>query len=412
MNKACRKRLGRFRVEGPLAPFMQRYMECLADQGFSQVSFWKKTFLISEFSKWLNERKVSVSEITADHQCAFLRCRARSRCLLRGNPIALTGIMSWLKEQGVIPCDAERADQSATDRLLQEYSAYLQQERGLERTTIKQYLWCVRQFLQSQHGFRSLRLGALRAKQVCDFVRQYAPRGRTFSMGKNVTSALRSFLRFARYRGYIHADLAACVPAVPGWSMASIPRAMPLKVVRRVLEHSKRRRTPIGLRDRAILLLLARLGLRAREVVLLKLDDIDWRGACLRIQGKGRQERPLPMPVDVGEAIASYLRSGRQKTSSRQVFLCSRAPLRALDGPSAIDQILRRALARAGIDLAKKGTHQFRHALATELLRKGLSLTEIGQLLRHRSADATRRYAKVDLRALREVALPWPAGLP
>jgi site-specific recombinase XerD len=231
-------------------------------------------------------------------------------------------------------------------------------------------------------------------------------------MGKDATTALRSFLRFARFRGHIHTDLAAAVPAVPGWSMASIPRAMPLKVVRQVLAHSRRRCTPCGLRDRAILLLLARLGLRAREVVLLRLNDIDWRTSSLRIEGKGRQEHPVPMPADVGEAIADYLRRGRPTTSLREVFLCSRAPLRALGGSPTIARILHRALARAGIRLPHEGTHQFRHALATEMLRKGLSLTEIGQLLRHHSFDATRRYAKVDLRALREVALPWPAGIP
>jgi site-specific recombinase XerD len=288
----------------------------------------------------------------------------------------------------------------------------LQQERGLEPSTIRRYTLVVRRFLQRTPQGPRARLSALQAQDVCDFIRQYAPRAQSFSMGKDATTALRSFLRFARLHDYIHTDLAAAVPAVPGWSMASIPRAMPLQVVRRVLAHSKRRRTPMGLRDRAILLLLARLGLRAREVVLLKLHDIDWRTSSLRIQGKTRQEHPLPMPAEVGEAIANYLRRGRPKTSRREVFLCSRAPLRGLGGSPTIVRILHRALARAGIHLAHEGTHQFRHALATQMLRKGLSLTEIGQLLRHHSADATRRYAKVDLRALREVALPWPAGVP
>ena len=408
MKVPCRKRLSRLRVEGPLAPFLQKYMADLAGQGFSQVCFWKKTFLVGEFSGWLKRQNVSVGQVTEAHPDAFLRDRARSRKVFPGSSIALASLVRWLQESGVASVKAKSIDSSDADRLLAEYSAYLHRERGLEQTTIKQYTGRVRQFLRRAQVGKRVRLSALKARDVCDFVRQYAPRTHTFSAGKDATYALRSFLRFARLRGYIDTDLAAAVPAVPGWSMASIPRAMPLEVVRRVLTHSKRRCTPIGLRDHAILLLLARLGLRAREVVLLKLDDIDWRSGCLRIQGKGRQERPLPMPADVGEAIANYLRHGRPTTSIRKVFLCLRAPLRCLGGSSSVIHILYRTLARAGIVLKRKGTHQFRHALATEMLRKGLTLTEIGQLLRHRSPDATRRYAKVDLRSLREVALPWP----
>ena len=412
MKAPCRKRLLRLRAEGPLAPFLQDYMTHLVGQGFSQVCFWKKTFLIAEFSRWLKRQNVPVVKVTDAHPRAFLRDRARSRKVFPGSAIALAGLVRWLYECGAAPVKAKTIDLSDADRLLAEYSAYLHHERGLAQTTIKQYTGRVRQFLLGAQVGKRVQLNALKARDVYNFVRQYAPRTHTFSAGKDATHALRSFLRFARLRGYISSDLAAAVPAVPGWSMASIPRAMPMEVVRQVLAHSKRRRTPIGLRDRAILLLLARLGLRAREVVLLKLDDIDWRSGCLRIQGKARQERPLPMPADVGEAIANYLRHGRPTTSIREVFLCSRAPLRCLGGSSAVIRILHRALARAGIVPERKGTHQFRHALATEMLRKGLTLTEIGQLLRHRSPDATRRYAKVDLGSLRKVALPWPGRVP
>ncbi len=411
MKAPFRKRLSRLRIDGPLVPFLHPYMDHLARQGFSQVAFLKKTLLMSEFSKWLKEQNVGMDEISTDHPGAFLRHRGRSLKILPGDSFALAGVLTWLKERKVLGSPI-RAELSERDRLLQQYSKYLQEERGLEQTTISQYTGCMRDFLRHSCTGKQVQLSALRPTDVFNFVRQYAPRKRTFSRGKAATTALRSFLRFARLRGRIEVDLAAAVPAVPGWSMTSIPRAMPLKVVRRVLACSRRRRTPVGLRDYAILLLLARLGLRAREVILLKLDDIDWRGGCLRVQGKGRQERPLPMPADVGEAIATYLRNGRPTTTDRRVFQCMRAPLRGLGGSPAVAQILRCALARAGIELPRKGTHQFRHALATEMLHKGMSLTEIGQLLRHRSPDATRRYAKVDLRTLREVAMPWPGGLP
>jgi site-specific recombinase XerD len=166
------------------------------------------------------------------------------------------------------------------------------------------------------------------------------------------------------------------------------------------------------LRNRAILLLLARLGLRAGEVARLELGDIDWSEGCLSVHGKGRVERPLPLPHDVGKAIAAYLEHGRPESSCRRVFLRSRAPFDGLRSNSDICQIVARAIRRAGIELDSTGAHQLRHALAVDMLRQRASLTEIGQVLRHRSPDATRRYAKVDLEALREVALPWPEAMP
>jgi len=409
----CRQRFHRLRAEGPLAPFLHSYSVFLVDQGFSQVTFWLKTFLISEFSCWLSRKNVALSDVTSEHERAYLRCRARRRCPKPGSASALTDFMRWLKDKGIPTYRSTNPVQhSAVDVLLQEYSTYLQRERGLAPSTIQQYSWSVRRFLRTVYSTDRVNLGSLRAKEITDFVRQFAAGGRTFSKGKNITDALRSFLRFARYRGYIHADLVAAVPTVAGWSMASIPRAIPLKDIQRVLQQSKRCRTAVGLRDRAILLLLARLGLRAGEISRLELADIDWANASLRIHGKARQERPMPMPYDVGEAIAAYLQGGRPTTSCRRVFMSVHAPIRGLNGRSPILAIVKRALAEAGIVSVTKGAHQFRHALATQMLRKGLNLTEIGQMLRHRSLDATRRYAKVDLSALREVALPWPAGLP
>jgi site-specific recombinase XerD len=174
------------------------------------------------------------------------------------------------------------------------------------------------------------------------------------------------------------------------------------------MAESKCRHTPCGLRDRAILLLLSRLGLRAREVMLLSLDDIDWSNACIYVCGKGRRERPLPLPRDVGAAIARYLREGRPISSCRRVFLRDRAPWRGLNRSCSISAIVLRALGRTAVQSASHGAHQFRHALATGMLHRGASLTEISQVLRHRDPNTTRLYAKVDLDSLRAVALPWP----
>ena len=413
MNRATRKRRSRLLVEGPLAPYFEPYAESLADQGYSQVSYWKKTFLISEFSRWLGRKGVSVGEIATGHEEAFLRHRARRRRLIGGNRITLSKVTGWLQERGIIQCRATASvEVSDVDRVLQEYGCHLREDRGLAPTSIEVYAGYVRCFLTDLSGEDELRLTAVQAGQIVDYIRRKAPPDRTATSAKHIVTALRSFFRFARYRDYVHTDLAAAVPSVAGWSMASIPRAMPADCVRVLLNASKEWRTPAGLRNSAILLLLARLGLRAGEVVRLELGDIDWSEGCLSVHGKGRVERPLPLPHEVGQAIAAYLERGRPEATCRRVFLRSRAPFDGLRSSSDIGQIVRRAIRGAGFELASTGSHQLRHALAVDILRQGAQLTDIGQVLRHRSPDATRRYAKVDLEALREVALPWPGAMP
>lgn len=413
MNRACRKRPCRLRAVGPLAPYFEPYSEYLADRGYSQVAYWHKTFLINEFSRWLDDKGIGASEIGNEHETAFLAYSARFRHPKLGDPFTLSAVTNWLRDQGVIEEPATVATEiSEIDRIVQEYSSYLHDDRGLAPATVENYSRNVRPFLTDISGPTGLSIDTLQAGAIADYIRRNAPRERTFVSAKHVVTALRSFFRFARYRDYIHVDLAAAVPSVAGWSMASIPRAMPTDSVLVLLTESKAWRTPAGLRDRAILLLVARLGLRAGEVARLELDDIDWRAGCLNIHGKGRSERPLPLPHDVGEAVATYLEHGRPASRCRRMFLCSRAPFGQFKGHSDVSVIVTRAIARAGVETVRGGAHQLRHALAVGMLRQGASLTDIGQMLRHRSTETTRRYAKVDLDALREVALPWPEAIP
>ena len=220
---------------------------------------------------------------------------------------------------------------------------------------------------------------------------------------------MRSFLQYARYRGDVTLDLAAAVPIVANWSMPSIPRAIGVDQVRQLLA-SIDRHTAIGRRDCAIVLLLARLGLRSGEVAFLELEDIDWDAGQVSVRGKRDQRTALPLPSDVGAAIAAYLRGGRPRSTSRRVFLRNKAPIRGFLSQCAVGSIVRHALQHAGIQAPTKGAHQFRHALATDMLRHGASLTEIGEVLRHRNPQTTTIYAKVDLTALRTLALPWPRG--
>jgi integrase len=212
-----------------------------------------------------------------------------------------------------------------------------------------------------------------------------------------------------RYQGEISVDLAGCVPAVAAWSLSTVPKFLPAGAVRQVLDHFEHE-SPTGRRNYAVLLLLARLGLRACEIVALRLNDIDWDNGRLTIRCKGGRWAQLPLPADVGEGIANYLRFGRPRCTCPHVFLRHRAPLGGFTGSTTVSSIVRRALIRSGVDSVRKGSHLFRHTLATELLRNGASLDEIGELLRHRSPNTTAVYAKVDLTALRTLALPWPGG--
>jgi len=295
-----------------------------------------------------------------------------------------------------------------TEECAKAFERYLREERGLATATVVNYLPFIRCFLKDRFGNGPVRLSGLSCRDVVKFVQRQAPLLHV-TRAKLLTTALRSFLQYARYRGDITLDLAVAVPTVAKWSMTSIPRAIPADQVHQLLA-SVDRSAAIGRRDYAILLLLARLGLRAGEVVSLDLDDIDWEAGCLSIRGKSGRPTQLPLLAEVGEAIVAYLRDGRPRCTNRRLFLRDDAPIRGFMGPSAIDCAVRRAIRRAGINTPTKGAHQFRHGLATDMLRRGASLAEIGEVLAHRSPETTKIYAKVDLESLRPLALPWPGG--
>jgi integrase len=270
------------------------------------------------------------------------------------------------------------------------------------------YVPFAEELLSSRFGDSDLDFAKLTATDVTKFIQG---RAHQLSPGraKLLVTALRSFLRYLRYRGEISVDLAACVPSVAVWSLSTVPKFLPAGTVQRFLDQCERN-TPDGKRNYAVLLLLARLGLRACEIVSMSLDDIDWDSGRMTIRCKGGRWAQLPLPSDVGEAIAIYLRSGRPCSGCRRVFLRHRAPIHGFTQSTTVSAIVRRALIRAGIDSVRKGAHLFRHTLATDLLREGSSLDEIGELLRHRSPNTTAVYAKVDLVTLRTLALPWPGA--
>jgi site-specific recombinase XerD len=290
------------------------------------------------------------------------------------------------------------------------FEQFLRRDRGLAPRTIRYYRTGARDFLIQRFGAGQVDLGALNAADVIRFVQGRSHQLRPRAL-KQVITALRAFLRYAQYRGAIDASLIHAAPTVAAWSTTPpLPRAISPEHARRVID-SCGTHTPVGLRDRAILLLLARLGLRGGEVITLRLDDIDWDTGCLCVRGKNGRECLMPMPTEVGEAIAAYLQCGRPQSADRHLFLRIRAPVRGLlHGSDGIGSIVRNALERAGIDAPHQGSHPFRHALAVRLLKRGASLPEIGEVLRHRSPMATSIYAKVDIASLRNLAQPWPGG--
>ena len=397
-------------LEGPLSGQIERFARWAREEGYAFPTRRRKVMLAACFSRWLGQQAVSIRRVSSAHAARYLRSRAHHVKIQSEDAGTLRQFLDFLRRQAVVPAKKIPPPQlTPVEQALHAFERYLRDERMLAEVTIIYYVSFVRGFLAHRFGDGPVRLSLLCAGDVVRFVQRQAPRLH-LKRAKLLTTALRSFLHYARYRGEVTCDLAAAVPTVANWSMSSIPRAILADAVRRLLA-SINRRTAMGRRDYAILLLLARLGLRAGEVVRLKLEDIDWHAGSITVQGKGDQRSALPLPADVGSAIAVYLRRGRPRCRSRHVFLRTIAPIRGLRGPATIACVVERNLARAGIQAPTNGAHQFRHALATEMLHHGASLAEIGEVLRHRNPETTKIYTKVDLDSLRALALPWPGGV-
>jgi integrase/recombinase XerD len=395
--------------EGPLAAYLAPFASSLQQQGYTRGYVHRQVLLAAGFSRWLKQRGFRLRCLTADHGVQYLQWRHRRQRPHRGDPAALDHVLEFLRRERVLPA-AKPAPPLCTPAgaWVQAYAQYLREDRGLTEATIINYAPFIDRFLTARFGTGPVQLARLEASDVVGFVQRQARRLQ-LKRAKLLTTALRSFLHYARYRGAIHVDLAAVVPCVPSWSQPAIPRGIAPEQVRRLLSHIDRG-TAMGRRDYAILLLLARLGLRAGEVVHLELEDIDWAEGSLRVHGKRGHRRHLPLPTEVGEALAAYLQDGRPRSASRRVFLRARAPVRGFLDQKAVGSIVRHALRRAGIRAPTTGAHQFRHGLATEMLRHGASLGQIGDVLGHQSPQTTTIYTKVDLEGLRPLALPWPGG--
>ena len=321
---------------------------------------------------------------------------------------ALRELLAVLRESGLCRPLALEAG-STHQQLLNEYRRYLLTERGLADRTIEHYIEAAQAFLVSRAADDARVVKEWTAADVLTFVQRRSIYRPSVHM-QQVCTGLRAVLRYLCFRGHIDCDLSKCVPRIAHWRLATLPKSLSAEQIDRMLLGC-RRDTGGGRRDYAVLLLLSRLGLRAEELRRLTLDDIHWQRGELTVRGKGRGPEPMPLPQDVGEALAAYLTHGRPASGSRSVFVRLTPPHDAYGNSDAFGHIVRHAMRRAAVDAPSKGTHIFRHTLATEMLRSGASLREIGYLLRHRDEDTTRLYAKVDLVRLRTLALPWPGGV-
>lgn len=360
---------------------------------------------MARLSAWLADQDLGVDALTDEVVDDFVAVLRASGYRLHRSVRALNPLLAHLRRLGVLGPPVA-AEQGPVDALLARYETYLLSQRDLARSSVRVYLSAVRPFLTDRLTAEGLALESLTAREVTTLVLQTCT-ARQPGKAKTIVTALRSLLRFLHLDGVTPRSLATAVPSPASWRLAPLPRGLEPSQVKLLLAACDQR-TRAGRRDHAMLLLLARLGLRAGEVARLELNDIDWRAAELMVRGKGDRRDRLPLPDDVGRAIAGYLQRGRPSTGQgRHVFLRLNAPHRGLSSEAVSQAVCARAV-RAGLGPVR--AHRLRHTTATELVAAGASLTEVGQLLRHRKALTTAIYAKVDRTALASIARPWPVG--
>jgi site-specific recombinase XerD len=390
----------------PLVVHLSPFAASLKEDGYAAATMQSKLWLLADFGQWLGRSGLAVRDLDERLVEAFFADKQRRSRVHRGDRETVRQFLGHLRERNVVPGLKPTRDESPLAGILNRYEKHLRSERGLAAATIINYLPFARMFLVDRFEDGPFVVRQVRSSDISAFVLRHA---KTMSCRRAqlMTTAFRSFFRFLFQNGELQADLAPSVPAVADWRLSTVPKYLIPDDVDRVLS-SCDRQTSTGRRDYAILVLLARLGLRAGEIVALQLEDIDWRAGEILVRGKGLLHDRMPLPVDVGEALTSYLRVDRPPCKTRRVFICMKAPRSGFAGPSTVTTIVRRALDRAGLHPPFKGAHVLRHSLATTMLRSGASMGEIGEVLRHRLPGTTEIYAKLDFDGLRSLAHPWP----
>ena len=390
----------RVRVTGPLVPYVDGFWAELAAAGYTAWSVEAQLRLMAHVSRWLEAQGLDAGDLTSEAVEEFLRARRGEGYVDRLSPRGLVPLLDYLRRLDVVPAASTLV--TPVEQLVQDYCGYLFRERGLAAGSVSQREDVARRFLSERSEPIREDLSGLSAAKITAFVLRESTR-RSEASTRIVVNGLRSLLRYLHVEGWTPTALAQVVPSVAR-RQHSLPRSLEAGHMAALLE-SCDRASAVGVRDYAILTLLARLGLRVAEVTRLRLVDVDWSAGELLVRGKGNRLERLPLPRDVGEALVDYLRRGRPRRPCPELFLRFLAPNVGLSG-NGITSLVYAACDRAG--RPRVGPHRLRHGLACDLLRHGAPLGEVGQVLRHKSLLATSIYAKVDRVALSGLALPWP----
>jgi len=395
-------------LAGPLDSHINAFKDVLLDRGYAKSTVNEKIWLIVKLNHWLHQQHLGANELKEEVIDKFIEYQGKKNPVRRGNLATLRLLLQHLRDTGLTSSSTIEIGDNPFHRIEHGFAQYLSQERGLSRATLANYIPLLRRFLSERFKTDRIQLDELSPTDVNTFILRYAQSVKR-STAKLMVTSLRAFFRYLRLRGEIATDLAEFVPTVADWRLSDLPKSLEPEQIESLLK-SCNQSNKVGQRDYTILLLLARLGLRAGEIVAMTLDDINWEAGELHIRGKGPRKDLLPIPWDVGEALATYLQHGRPFCSTRRVFVRIKAPYQGFSSSVAVCNIVQRALLRAKIQTCHKGAHLLRHSLATHMLREGASLAEIGEVLRHQSQNTTEIYIKVDIAALRSLAQPWMGG--
>jgi site-specific recombinase XerD len=388
--------------DGPLADLVHPFRLEMVRRGYTAGTAQDNAYVLACLSRWLGRAGLVPQQLGAVELEEFVGYR-RAMGYRRGlSARSLREMLAFLRQVGVVPPEPPQVEDPVA-ALAAQYAGYLRRERRLSERTISGRVPVVDRFLRTMVVEDRLRVELLGPQGVVDFVLDAS---RNYAVGsmKILTVSLRCLLRYLFAVGVVDQDLSTAVPSVAGWRLSTLPPAPGADVLAELLAACDRA-TPLGLRDQAVLLLMARLGLRAAEIAVLRLEDLDWRNGEVVVHGKGQRIDRLPLPADVGAALVDYLRRGRRPSMLRQVFLRTVGPDKAMSRQSVV-MVPRCASRRAGI--ATVGAHQLRHRAACRVLADGGNLTEVAQLLRHETEATAAIYAKVDLTALSAAAHPWP----
>ena len=397
-------RVCRVLMTGPLTPFADAFAAELRARGYTPLTTAGELRQVGRLSRWLQAGRLSAADLTEERVEEFLAWqRAGGRHRSQWSRPGLVCVLEVLRGVGVLAVGQPVPARSPRDLLLRSFERYLLGERALVEGTVRGYVMHARWFLDGLVGDDALI--RLSASEVTGAVVRKASSGVSVAATQCFVSALRAFLRFCFLEGLVVADLSPAALLVRGRRRSSLPKAISRADAKALLAACDRRLL-IGRRDYAVIITLLRLGLRRGELARLTLDDIDWRAGELVVRGKGREDR-LPLPADVGAAIAGYLRRGRPASDRRELFLRARAPYDPI-ASGTVASTVRRACRRAGIP--EVGSHRLRHTAACEMVSAGVPIVRIGQVLRHQSLQTTAIYARVDIEQLRALAAPWPTA--